>query len=390
MEARIEGNRHYPALDGLRACAVLMVFFQHYLLAYIPNLWQWGWAGVDFFFVLSGFLITGILYDTRESQHHFKNFYIRRTLRIFPLYYGVLLVILLLSPVMHWEWSFKWLCWPLYVSNYVRFAFMGEFLLSHRTLESLFSTKTIVHIPVRLFLGHFWSLAVEEQFYLLWPLVVFTIKERVKLRNVCACVVVLMPFIRLVSGFLLPHSWIQEGCLERMTPFRADALLLGGMLALMIRGREGDTLKRIAPKVGGICLLILFLVPAIAPVVSARVDVGSSSLWMGSFGLSLIELFGGSVILMLLNDGSQLSRLLSFAPIRRLGEISYGFYVFHDIPHLFYIAIAMSILGKYSSGAMFLTIPIAFVFTLFLSLVSYRFFEMPFLRLKDRLAPAPR
>ena len=80
-----KGRAYYPALDGLRAISFLGVFFWHYLS--LP----YGWAGVDVFFVLSGFLITGILYDTRDSPHRVWNFYIGRTLRIFPLYYGVLL-----------------------------------------------------------------------------------------------------------------------------------------------------------------------------------------------------------------------------------------------------------------------------------------------------------
>jgi len=114
-----------------------MVFLQHYVLSFLPQLWQWGWAGVDVFFVLSGFLITGILYDTRESSHRFRNFYIRRTLRIFPIYYGVLLVILLLTPFMRWNWNITWVYWPLYLGNYVRFIFLNDFLQSHSTLACI-------------------------------------------------------------------------------------------------------------------------------------------------------------------------------------------------------------------------------------------------------------
>src|ERR1700722_7833144 len=98
-----EKKRFYPALDGLRAIAVLMVFYQHYYPNFRMGL-NWGWAGVDIFFVLSGFLITGILYDTQNAAHRFRNFYVRRTLRIFPLYYGVLLLALLLTPLLHWTW----------------------------------------------------------------------------------------------------------------------------------------------------------------------------------------------------------------------------------------------------------------------------------------------
>ena len=132
-----ENKRFYPALDGLRACAVLMVFAQHYVLMQIPGIWQWGWAGVDVFFVLSGFLITGILFDTKDSDHRFRNFYVRRTLRIFPLYYGVLLLVLLLTPFMHWNWNITWAYWPFYLQNYVRFFYSTRFAESGGTLEAL-------------------------------------------------------------------------------------------------------------------------------------------------------------------------------------------------------------------------------------------------------------
>src|ERR1700712_3651211 len=92
---RPENRAFYPALDGLRAVAFLMVFFQHYLSM------PWGWTGVNVFFVLSGFLITGILFDTRDAPNRARNFYVRRTLRIFPLYYAIFLALLLLQPIMH-------------------------------------------------------------------------------------------------------------------------------------------------------------------------------------------------------------------------------------------------------------------------------------------------
>ena len=108
-----ENRGFFPALDGLRAVAFMMVFLQHY--EKLP----WGWSGVDFFFVLSGFLITGILFDTRNDSHRVRNFYIRRTPRIFPLYYGILLALLLSTPFAHWQWSWRWLVWPLYLGNFL-------------------------------------------------------------------------------------------------------------------------------------------------------------------------------------------------------------------------------------------------------------------------------
>lgn len=111
----------YPALNGLRAVAILMVFVNHYgALAIGRTIPLMFWPGVDLFFVLSGFLITGILYDSRESERYFRDFYTRRALRIFPLYYGFFVLVRILKPLLHLVYSpLFWSNW-LYVSNLVR------------------------------------------------------------------------------------------------------------------------------------------------------------------------------------------------------------------------------------------------------------------------------
>ena len=129
-----ENKLYFPALDGIRAVGVLMVFFQHYEAALFPRL-AWGWAGVDIFFVLSGFLITGILYDTRSSPTRLRDFFLRRMLRIFPLYYGVLLAAAALTPVFHWLWNPAWILWFTYLGNYARFIYLGSPLMDLLDLE---------------------------------------------------------------------------------------------------------------------------------------------------------------------------------------------------------------------------------------------------------------
>ena len=161
---RPENRAFFPALDGLRAVAFLMVFGQHYLAL------AWGWTGVNIFFVLSGFLITGILYDTRADPFRVRNFYIRRTLRIFPLYYGVFLVLLLLTPLLHWHWNRYWTLWPLYLGNFLRFLSPLSLLRGSALEYAADAHLSSVRLPhTELYLGHFWSLCVEEQFYLIWP-----------------------------------------------------------------------------------------------------------------------------------------------------------------------------------------------------------------------------
>jgi peptidoglycan/LPS O-acetylase OafA/YrhL len=181
LGSRVPGAR-YAALDGLRGFAILMVLFVHFIGDATPHtaveralvkLANYGIWGVDLFFVLSGFLITGILHDAKSSPHYFRDFYVRRTLRIFPLYYSALALLFGVLPVLpvaypaglaesarHQAWLW------CYVTN-VYLARAGAWALPY--------------------VSHFWSLAVEEHFYLLWPIVVLT-STRAALLRICVAV----------------------------------------------------------------------------------------------------------------------------------------------------------------------------------------------------------
>jgi peptidoglycan/LPS O-acetylase OafA/YrhL len=376
-----ENKRFYPALDGLRALAVLMVFYQHYLNLHAA--FAWGWTGVDFFFVLSGFLITGILYDTRNTEYRFRNFYVRRTLRIFPLYYGVLLVALLLTPIFHWIWHPGWYLWPLYLGNYVRFIWLSDFVQNTLTLEHLRSARQF-HTPFILLLGHFWSLCVEEQFYLVWPLIVFFVKDRVRLRNFCIAVCILSLAARVACLYLVPQPYLKAELLYRLTPLRADALLLGGLLALLLRGPEAQWLGRILRPA-----LYLFIASFVVFEMVFRLSMhhvyypDATTPGLSTIGFTLIDLFAGIIILFSLEPSSYAYRLFTLKPLRRLGQMSYGFYVFHDIPHFAYVFLVSRLFGHFRHDRFVIAL-VALVGTLVLSYLSFRFFEAPFLRLKDR------
>ena len=210
-----------------------MVFCQHYLEM------PWGWTGVDLFFVLSGFLITGILYDTRDLPGRVRTFYVRRTLRIFPLYYGVLLLLVLLTPLMHWQWSAFWWAWPAYLGNYLRFLQFGH--ATPALQQAMFGQLTSgTAAGVVVYMGHFWSLCVEEQFYLVWPWVVFAVRDRRRLMACCIAAVVVTPIARVAIAAVAPPFFMVPlvGTVV-LTPLRADALLLGGLIALLLRGDAG-------------------------------------------------------------------------------------------------------------------------------------------------------
>jgi peptidoglycan/LPS O-acetylase OafA/YrhL len=184
------------------------------------TIWDFQMAGVDVFFVLSGFLITGILYDTRDDIHRVRSFYIRRTLRIFPLYYGVFLAIFLLTPLVRWAWTWQWIAWPLYLGNFLRFLyphlnnhFVNTFADAHLV------SRAYPRLDLRL--GHFWTLCVEEQFYLLWPWVVFTVRDRRKVMAICLACIVVVPIARILA--VAQHAG--SSCQRRSRP-PLDALPL--------------------------------------------------------------------------------------------------------------------------------------------------------------------
>lgn len=394
-----ENGRIYPALDGLRAVSILMIFQAHYL-SKLP--FSWGWAGVDIFFVLSGFLITGILYDTRETAHRFRNFYARRMLRIFPLYYAVLLAGLMLTPIFHWIWHPAWYLWPLYLGNYARFIWIGDFTRTGGVVPGLWAwmgpvenlCSSLPHRePVILLFQHFWSLCIEEQFYLLWPLVVFLIGDRRRLRNICAIVAVLSLAARVICLFVVPSVYLGVDLLYRATPFRMDALLTGGMLALMLRGPEVVWVERFR----GRALVVMatgFAVFEIAYRMTAghRFVAELNRAGVSTFGFTLVDLFAGLLILVALDNTGWVYRLLTWKTLRKLGQISYGFYVFHQIPQALYFALVQHVYRRYGfrHGEQYAFAVVGFLATLALSLLSFQFLERPFLRLKSRFVAIHR
>jgi peptidoglycan/LPS O-acetylase OafA/YrhL len=371
---RTTNKAYFPGLDGLRALAFFMVFGDHYLA--LP----WGWAGVDVFFVLSGFLITGILFDTRDNPYRLRNFYIRRTLRIFPLYYGVILAMVLLYPVFQWRWSWHWLIWPTYIANFacVYAPYSTRWTLGVLAYGSLWSLK---YFNCRLLFGHFWSLCVEEQFYLVWPWVVFWLRDRKKLLWVCAAFVMLVPILRVLASHTLPQFMLKQDALYRCTPFRIDALLLGGLIALVRRGSSSRGLL-IAARVcfsGMLSVLVLWLI--LNPSARHGTIYYVYPPWHFTWGLSFIDIFAACVMVMAMNPGSITYRLFSFRPLRWLGKISYGAYVFHDIPHLLLMHLVQTHTGHFRLP----TAALAFSVTLLAAWASFRWFESPMSRLKDRL-----
>jgi peptidoglycan/LPS O-acetylase OafA/YrhL len=370
---------HYPALDGLRAVAVLLVFAYHYL----PGALNWGWVGVDMFLVLSGFLITGILFDSVDRPHRFRIFYIRRTLRIFPLYYLVLLAPVLSWPVFRWAWHPADWMWPAYLGNYIRFFWSADYLQNGSPFESLQSLR----VPwLRLSFDHLWSLSVEEQFYLLWPLVIFTFRGRVLLRNLCLAGVVAAPLLRWASLHVFSPRLIELGLLYHATPLRADTLLLGGALALAIRGAERQRILSLGwPLVTG--ALVIFAV--FQTMVYLRTGQAASIdrfQQRSVLGFSVVALLAAGVVLLTIDENNVLYRLCNRHWLRVLGQRSYGFYVFHLLLFTVWQRLAIALMFGHRRYTMEGTAIVAMVGTLLLTLASFHWLEAPLLRLKARFA----
>ncbi len=310
---RVQGREHFVALDGLRGVAVLLVILHHGIVlssgSSHDRLYQvatFGWVGVDLFFVLSGFLITGILCDTRTRPNCLGYFYARRALRIFPLYYTALLALLICLPLIDLRSG----------AEFRRYqAWYWAYLVN--ILSSLHP-----HAPSVARTGHLWSLAVEEQFYMLWPLVVMLLNLR-RLRRVCIGAIAAAPILRAVLLFRLhlEGHWVYT-----LLPTRIDALMVGALLA--VAARDPETMALLERWLGRLAGLALLVVGAVAFRERSFVFHDRD---VQLFGYSAICVLGGALVAGLTwsSRASLLKRACETPLLRWFGRYSYAGYVIH-------------------------------------------------------------
>jgi peptidoglycan/LPS O-acetylase OafA/YrhL len=371
------GRAYYPALDGLRAIAFLLVFYFHYFA--LP----WGWAGVEIFFVLSGFLITGILYDTQDDVHRFRNFYVRRTLRIFPLYWATLEVVLVIVLLIHGKVDWTFAAWPLYLGNMLGFLHPPTAGPTFGMIAAgkLANNGHLYHSTLQI--EHFWSLCIEEQFYIFWPAVIFFVRRRIRLIWICAAIILICPVARLIAQSHAPMWFLQQQLLYIFMPLRVDAFAYGALLALLHRGERFPSLNKFAAiyLYLGLLLAGIYLGPHIMDAYFQRTYYYPQ--WEMTWGLVLVDTLSLALLVLALEPGSFIYKTLNTRSLRWLGRISYGAYVFHYI----YIGADTWLINHLPMQNKLLPILfIPLVFTILLAWLSFRYFETPFIRLKNRFA----
>jgi len=349
-------------VDGLRAVAALSVFAVHaFASPVILRLTHGGWAGVDLFFVISGYLITTILLAMRGDPAYFKNFYMRRTLRIFPPYYLFFLICFVCTLVASHH--------SLSPRLWLTFLFYGTSL----TVIRPWFAGAISQVPVPMRAIHVtWSLSIEELFYLLWAPAVRFLKER-QLLLVVAGAIVAAPFVRWAVRDLGGHAEYY------FFPARFDSIAFGALLAIW---RRSGRLKHVPGFVAALCSLMTAFLLIVIP------DPQEQK-WFAITGYSLLAL-NMAVLLgyVLEHAGSSelLCRLLRLRVLVRVGTISYMFYLLHLFVLLMYPSMSDVFPSHHGLGRL-LHLVLSFFTIYFLAELSWRFFETPILRLKSRFDP---
>jgi peptidoglycan/LPS O-acetylase OafA/YrhL len=357
--------RYIPELDGIRAIAILMVMLMHVLtpddqsrgaLEHVAPrastlLIGHGWLGVDLFFVLSGFLITGILLDTRTSPRYFENFYGRRALRILPLYFLCIAVMAC--------------CYP------------GRgpyFLLSLAFLANLAS---LVGAGVPHGAAVFWSLAVEEHFYLMWPWLVRLLSRRA-LGWTCACIIITEPILRALFAAhgmdVYNPSW-----------FRFDGLASGALLAVWFRSPLASQRRSLIAAAACIAAAITITIAGLPLGIMTKTVAGMSLRYnQATF------VYCAGMLLAIAWQSSRLTAPLRWNFARLIGDLSYCLYLIHlALLDGYMVVFRHYVTTGFTFSQLLLRAVIVVSASYGSALLSRRFLERPFLALKHHLGDGP-
>jgi peptidoglycan/LPS O-acetylase OafA/YrhL len=359
-EETIDLKKHIPFLDGIRGLAIIFVLAYHCF----PDIFltKIGWIGVDLFFVLSGFLITGILVSSKEKPFYFKNFFIRRSLRIFPLYYLFLILMFFVIP-------------------FLKSDLLGDFSYNrdHQIFFWLYIQNwlfSLEGLPDNFSLNHLWSLGVEEQFYLFWPFIIYFTPQR-KLIFVSVLLIfssIGFRYFGHLLGFVFPYKYVH--IFSRM-----DVLVMGALVFLMLKDY---------PKLIGKLALPVFILSFLVVVVYSVVNRALYS-WNLEAVYSFIGLsFASFLAIACLNYkySSLIRKCLDKNTLKWFGKYSYGIYIYHYPLYFIGLEFFIPILNKIgivSNLAGIINGLTCILITCVISYFSFQYFEVKFLALKDRL-----
>lgn len=347
--------KYYENLDGVRGIAALMVVIYHIFyypnLSYLANLstfqkfTEFGRHGVPIFFVLSGFVITRILINTRENKNYFGSFYKKRILRILPLYYLFLIIYYYLIPFLSED------------GQRVEFILRVPFYCYIQNMTDVFNIKASGP-------GHYWTLSIEEHFYILWPLVVYLVKPKnlVKLIGITIILVLILRYFMLNAG--LP--------IDKFTFTRIDQILLGAYLAVLEwKNFFSDSRNVLKLGLTGVLVFPLIIGAYFLSDKFLMISEMTSQLLLGLFFFSIIG------CMVFLKTSNFINRILASRLLQFFGRISYGIYVWHILVIL--------ILNRFFITEIFIVdfiLPI--ILTIFIAHLSYKYYEKIFLRMKDQ------
>lgn len=360
-------RKFVPSLEGVRGYAFLIVFLAHFLniVGYENHKW---WSYPEFlfgqvdplvlpvFFVLSGFLICGILIDTREREGYFRVFYIRRTLRVFPLYYLTLLGTALICTMKGLSLTSR---------------FWIHFLYIHNLFPSIASNLNTVPTMV---ISHLWSMGVEEQFYMVWPLIVWLCPNRRILLRVTIALIVVCVALR----FAFPWLHLTPRFIYFWTPTRVDAILIGAVLVMIRKEKIYRWFETIAKfvAIGGVIAIALIGSEKQATVLGSPIHAATL--------ISLWNLIAAGIVVAAMREESTLCRACSMKGIRWLGARSYGLYLFHLIILIWFLHSFALRLARFMplKCALVAAAACALSLTIVVAALCYRFIEEPAMNLK--------
>jgi peptidoglycan/LPS O-acetylase OafA/YrhL len=379
--ANSRGQGRIPELDGLRGVAILLVVVWHYFYfypdsnhhptAFLHKLYVYferciaiGWSGVDLFFVLSGFLIGGILLDVRTSPFYFKTFYLRRFFRIIPIYYTWIALYILLAVLgfafgRHIDALGEPKIWYDVGAHFLFLQNLG--FIHYSGVGSAWFVST-------------WSLAVEEQFYLAAPVIVRWLSSRV-LVGLLISVFLLAPFLRVLVHYHFPPTVSLDPAYILM-PCRADSLAMGMLVAILWRKPQSHRWLQYNP--AAIYLLVgAFLAGA---VLLEAYSPSHHSIAMQSVGFSWLAIFFGLIlILTLVSPRGPVASLARMSWLHEFGRVSYCLYIIHQAVNLFCHAILQPTPDSVAGWKVLAVPTVAMVLSYGIARLSWTFLEQPLL-----------